>query len=216
MTSADVPSGKTSHSLTARWRDRRRRPHAQRTRGLPSTSAALGRPASRRRATGVVGALVERLAPRQLAGARDPRGRADVAAHVELVDRSSVARRRRRQPRRYSIQRRPAAATPSRSRHTPSCRRGRVRARRAGARTPAPARAVDGGPPRRCSSKKAIISATRSMFGPGRAPGRVLVAPRPGEQPPRHAAAARRCGTCCCGSRRPSRRRSSSGTSIRS
>ena len=57
----------------------------------------------------------------------------------------------------------------------------------AAARRPAPRCALDGGPARRCWSKKAIISRSPSMFGPGRAFGRILVAPRTGQQTPRHA-----------------------------
>ena len=94
VTSADVPSGNTSHSFAARYATgavgRERQSHAE----WPSDLQLARRSASRSVSdTRVVGALIERLAPRQPARARDPRGRADVAAHRELVrDPSPVGR----------------------------------------------------------------------------------------------------------------------------
>ena len=74
--SADVPSGKTSHSLTLTWPyGRSLRTRMATDPALPTTSPrVVDRPVVRQR-SGVVVALVERLAPRQRPGARVPRRR---------------------------------------------------------------------------------------------------------------------------------------------
>ena len=78
--SADVPSGNTSHSRTARCATGAEDRTRSDTGCVAEQLGPLGdRPVVRQR-PGVVGALVERLAPRQPAGARDPRRHADVAA----------------------------------------------------------------------------------------------------------------------------------------
>ena len=98
MTSADVPSGKTSQSLAERNATGARDVTVSPTRGCPMTSSSAASGASRRRARAPRRAAGRRLAPRQLAGARDPRRRADVAAHLELV--AGAARRGVSTPRR--------------------------------------------------------------------------------------------------------------------
>ena len=81
-TSAEVPSGKTSHSFTdsdaSGWSTLTR----SRARGWPTTGSAGRRDVPRQRA-GVVEALVAGLAPRQVAGAVDPGGRPGVGEHGE-------------------------------------------------------------------------------------------------------------------------------------
>ena len=89
VTSAEVPSGKTSHSLTDSDAAGASALTRSRTRGWPSSTSPSASHSQVQR-PGVVLALVAGLAPRQVAGAVDPGGGAGVG--VDLQRRAGPAR----------------------------------------------------------------------------------------------------------------------------
>ena len=186
VSSDDVPSGKTSHSLADTRRHRRGRRQPQPQPRVPEQLGAVGRPlpGQRRR---VVVALVGRLPPRQRAGAAVPRRGADV-------------RRARRTPTSPS----PSAALllagtrqrplPARSATRPRpCRRsapGRVeRLLEPGQRRLVVVPVVDAAQP---AVPPAGHHRHQVDVRPGQRGGRRHVAPRPEQQPVRRAVLAQR------------------------
>ena len=209
VTSADVPSGKTSQSFAER--------------NATGTAEVMvdGEP----RVAQDLELLVEAAPTRRRASARRPRAGRSAGP-------TAAARRRRSRPlvptsprsRSSSVPsagsgrstidpRRARAATPARSATRRASPRGRAPAASSGARRPgsaarprsrsarrgASARTSGRAPERgRCAGPGSEVAVDMWLHGP--------TSSRFGHRAPRT------CGRCCCGSRRPSRRRASSGT----